>query len=109
MSDEISVGDVCVIVETAFPEKFRGMECVVTDALAWREDVCDPNGIDDPDWYYEIRLEGEIWYRYAKRDELRKKRPPAKDDSEPRTQFTPADPEGWDITHWNPDKVREEA
>lgn len=75
------VGDLCVITEVALPEHFRGMECVITGALEWLEEIYDPiTHANDPGLYYEILIQGEQYCRYAKPHELRLRRPKAWDD-----------------------------
>lgn len=102
MSDEIRVGDVCVIVVKPIGEvskRYNGAQCTVL-RLAVATGIF---GV-----MHQCELFDGIQANIAAMF-LRKVPPKQQDDSEPRTQFTPADPEGWDITHWNPDKVREEA
>lgn len=93
-------GDLCVITETALPERFRGMQCVIIADLEWIEDICDPiTFVADPGLYYEIRLHGESGNRYAKPSELRR--------IDPKSEYDGNQAGDWSLCPFQPKKIEE--
>lgn len=70
------VGDMCVIVQDAYPEKLRGMECVIDGPEDWYHANLSA-GKPGPTFAYRVILAGETWY--AQRNALQRKRPPSWD------------------------------
>lgn len=102
MSNDIKVGDVCLVLAGPGPSltpEIDGHTVTITgpEQLRW----FGSHGC----FGFEITTSDGVRY-CVHRLYLRKIDPPTSDDSIPRTDFKPADPEGWDITTWHPSKTR---
>jgi len=115
MSDEIKVGDVCVIVSSPCTcekcSRVIGRECTVVEAEAPRLVLIRP-GLAQLIFAFIITIagEGEAKWAYA-REHLRKKRPPADDEQLLRElgDDTPNKASTWDQVPGFRPKVEEPA
>lgn len=97
-----NVGDICIIVHDLHGGVLTGRDCVITKPLSAMP-ILDPFGpgiIETPT--YGLAVHGVSYTVRALPEELRLKRPPSKDDAEPRADFTPGD---WSRCAWRPAKV----
>ncbi len=87
------VGDVCVILDTAYPPEVRGLECTITGPEDWYH----VHG--KPKFTYRVSIQGyeSSDLSTAERDCLRLKRPPEEYDGNRSGD--------WDLIPWRPSKV----
>lgn len=100
---KFKVGDVVevVFVIHEFNKAMVGSETVITEVHPdWKWTDFDKSiGIGGCGYRTAINRPGKAFSA----DQLRLKRPPTKDDSEPRSDFTPGD---WSLCPWRPEGVR---
>ena len=111
MSDDIKVGDVCIVAGGCcrlFCGTYVGRDCVTTEAFFRSDFVCMGCGertgqafVVEGDAANQMTGICVIPARY-----LRRKPPKSDDDAEPRTDFTPANRDDWPSTHWHPDNTK---
>jgi len=124
VGDGFKDGDVCVVVGSCCStmDAFVGLECEVVEADAGCRVQCHVGaGLGCNRIHARVSVvrfaatpfpsiapdrPGCHWFP---REYLRKKPPKAEDDSEPRLDFTPADPQQWPLTTWHPDLTKETA
>jgi hypothetical protein len=101
VSNDIKVGDVCVIVNSPDGWYFTDGEEVEITEGPWIHPLADEEE--------SFRCRNSRHHAWVYRRNLRKKPPKADDQGEPRVEHIPADPSAWDLAQWHPNKTKENA
>lgn len=115
MSSGLKPGDVCEVIG-ACCERTRcciGADCELVKYQPIESCVFECAGCRHrEDVFWEVRCAVQVdglRATYVPAVWLRKKPPKEDQDSEPRTDFTPADASRWAETHWHPSRAKEPA
>src|SRR5262249_21589542 len=88
---------------------FIGLECVVVRLAPCFPQFHCPYCGSEFTHFYEVAYQAvptgfKDGNNFVPFEYLRPKRPPSRDDAEPRTDFTPGD---WDLMPWKPNRTKE--